>query len=212
MLWFFSSFMSITRFLKRQKGKEEEEERPRPEVYADAWRAIVSFLEWPERLGMRAVCRAFYTKQEGLQLGAINEMIILELLPHSGITLRPPDDTDCIHSKPRHQCLEDCHIHRSQDGGTTLLSKCGFDHHMRYNRNWYDSCYLYLNAVLSIYYLTVSLKGSFYGNLVSSERPLKERCRQRVTLLHGSTSIVRAARIAGFLKMNRPRNWDTLFK
>ena len=196
--------MSITPFLKRSKPVPDTD--PLPELYANAWQAIILHLEWPERLGMRLVCKAFHVKQPGLRLPVINQMIIAQFLPMSIPLIRSWDDDEALNSNPRHECPLTCPIHTWQ-GGATMPT---YDHGVVVNHAWDEAVLLYTNAVHTVRIMIEALKGSFFRTLDDIEGR-QGKANESVRVLGGATTVVRAARISGFLQMSRPMSWEALF-
>ena len=166
-------------WLKRKKCPEL------PDLYVDVWRAVIQHLEWPERLGMRVVCKDLHGLQE-LSLKTISQLIRTDLI---GLTYTVPYDEERVLRRNLNYYGPITYIHmlsRTQETAEQLL-------------------------FISI---TPRLRVPFMRGIdIIYMLRWVYRCRYAADVARtlGSSRPVRAMRIAGYIKMTRPKNWETFF-
>ena len=158
-------------------------------VYRDVWRTIIKQLEWPEILSMRLVCVLFSNLEETSLEGVRND-IYQELL------LCYPD------RNRRVQRIFEYSIWGFLLGWSNYL-----DSKPSYLDVGQDRNHVHSHIPL---YDKKKILWTMKCMMQKCCRTHKNRVRTQQAL--GSTNMIRAARMSGWLKISRPKNWDTYFK
>lgn len=164
-----------------------------PELYTDVWRAIIPFLEWPELMGMRLVCVSF-SKLRELSIETICKQIREDLMLQS-----PLHNRENIHLYLRcYRYAGKSHIY------VNMVEKEGEEFYRCFQEAGSMRPVPLLKGLdilhtLNIILIMIRRDGNCAHDIFEMAKYTK------------NIRIIRAARISGFVKMNRPKNWDTFF-